>query len=146
MSSLGNNSYFPAIVVGLLVGYYAFHHLANFFVATLGALVGCLVALILISVLRIDNDLIVYLLIFGGIFIGFTGHFMTGHIELIMGVVSGSYLIVEGLTTFLGGLPSFMTGIQDLIHGGNNYFAPTIVYLSLFVFLCFYGYHYQRKF
>lgn len=111
MTNLGNNSYIIAVVAGLLMAHYAYHHLSHLFIATLGAIVGCILALIIISLFRIDNDLFVYLLIGGGIFLGFSGHFVSYEIERWLGVCTGAYLIVEGLTTFLGGLPSFLTGI-----------------------------------
>mmetsp|Transcript_947 Transcript_947/g.578 ORF Transcript_947/g.578 Transcript_947/m.578 type:complete len:309 (-) Transcript_947:40-966(-) len=144
-SSLEEISYIIAIIVGLLVGYFSFHNLADLFIAALGALVGCILALIIISIFRIDNDLIVYLLIFAGIFIGFTGHFMTSHVELILCVLTGAYLIVEGITTFLGGVPSFLTGIQCLLHGDRTYFEATILYLAIFIAIALFGYQYQRK-
>lgn len=113
--------------------------------ATLGALVGCILALIIISLFAVDNDLIVYALIAGGIFIGFTGHFLDDHIELWMSAICGAYLIIEGLTTFLGGLPSFAAGLHDLLRGGKNYSAATVLYLILFVCISIYGARYQRK-
>lgn len=144
-TNLGNNSYLPALLFGFLVGYHSYWHLSHLFVATLGALVGCILALIIISIFNVDNDLIVYALIAGGIFIGFTGHFLNDHIELWMSAVCGSYLIIEGLTTFLGGLPSFAAGIKDLLGGTSYYTAPTILYLILFVCITIYGARYQRK-
>ena len=116
-TSLADASYLIAFLAGFMVGYYAYMNLADLFVATLGALVGCLIALILISIFSITNDLVVYLLILVGIFIGFTGHFITQEVELIMSVIVGAYLVTEGLSAFLGGLPSLVTGIQDMIAG-----------------------------
>jgi hypothetical protein len=131
--------------LGLLVGYHAYWNLGHLFVATLGALVGCILALIIVSLFRVDNDFVVYALIAGGIFIGFTGHFLDDHIELWLSAICGSYLIVEGLTTFLGGLPSFAAGVQDLLSGARYYTAPTILYFALFIGLSIYGAQYQRK-
>eukprot|EP00350_Pseudokeronopsis_sp_OXSARD2_P011560 CAMPEP_0170541030 /NCGR_PEP_ID=MMETSP0211-20121228/882_1 /TAXON_ID=311385 /ORGANISM="Pseudokeronopsis sp., Strain OXSARD2" /LENGTH=215 /DNA_ID=CAMNT_0010843619 /DNA_START=589 /DNA_END=1236 /DNA_ORIENTATION=- len=144
-TDLGDVAYVPAVIAGLLVGYLAFKNLADLFVATIGALVGCILALVIISVLRIDNDLIVYLLIGVGIFIGFTGHFMTSQIELLMCILTGAYLIVEGVTTFLGGLPSFMTGIQTLLRGDTTYLIETVIYIAVFLAVAFFGYTYQTK-
>jgi len=145
MTNLGNNSYFPAILLGAGVGYYAFQHLGHLFVATLGAIVGLLLALIIISIFAITNDIVVYALILGGILVGFTGHFMDAEVELWMTCVVGAYLIVEGLTTFLGGLPSFMTGIQNLINGSGSYKEATLFYFIIFIALILYGRHYQIK-
>lgn len=144
-TSLGDISYLIAIALGALMAYYAYYNLANLFVATLGALVGFLIALIIISILRIYNDIVVYLLIGVGIFIGFTGHFMTSKIELFMCILSGAYLIVQGVTGFLGGMPSFLTGIQDLLGGSQVYLTETVIYLVAWGVLAFVGYTYQKK-
>lgn len=145
LTSMGSNSYIPAFLIGVIVGYHSFYNFAHLFVATLGALVGCIMSLIIISLFNVNNDLIVYALIAGGIFIGFTGHFLNDHIELWMSAFCGAYLIVEGLTTFLGGLPSFAAGIQDLLRGSRYYTTPTLLYLILFVCISVYGARHQRK-
>ena len=110
-TNMGNLSYIPAILVGLIVGYIAFTKLSEFFIAALGAMAGMIIALVIISILNIQNDLIVYLLIIGGFVIGFFMHFMTSTIELFICILTGAYLVVEGITTFLGGLPSLLFGI-----------------------------------
>jgi hypothetical protein len=145
MTNMGSNSYIPAFLLGAICGYYGYQHLSHLFVAVLGALIGAIFALIIVSILAIDNDLVVYLLIIGGTFIGFTGHFLDNHIEEWMCYISGAYLIVEGLTTFLGGLPSFITGIQSLIHGSNQYTMATVFYIVIFVILIMSGRHYRYK-
>jgi len=144
-TDLGDKAYIPAVICGCIVGYLAYQNLADLFVATIGALVGCILALVIVSLFNIQNDIFVYLLIGVGIFIGFTGHFMTNTIELLLCVLTGAYLIVEALTTFLGGLPSYMTAIQLLLRGDTTYFVETIIYSAIFAAIAFFGFNYQRK-
>ena len=69
---LANISYVPAILAGLLAGYYAYHRLFHYFVFANGALIGCFIALIVISIFAIDDDLVVYVLLLVGIVVGST--------------------------------------------------------------------------
>ena len=52
-TDLGMFSYLIAGIAGLVIGYIAFNHLSDFFIAALGALAGAIIALILISIFNI---------------------------------------------------------------------------------------------
>ena len=142
--NLGNLSYVPAIIFGAAFGYHAYKHLGHVFIAALGALIGCIVGLAIIAIFNITNDFVVYGILIAGIIIGATQHFMDDKVELFLSCFVGAYLVVEGLTSFLGGLPSFIYGIRLTIHGDTQYIVAVIIYSFMFMFLTVYGYHYQR--